>query len=186
MEGIVAELVERVRLLEEWRERTESKLAKKKKNDLPDSGVSQIRKTFIEGYKQKFGHVYHWGVKENSLATGWIKSVPAERALWLVKWYLAWTDPWVTKQGHPFHLLVSQTVKLEAVLNRGGRYFKDVVDSNVSQRRIEDQLEVMNHVDRRAKENGSSKVGFDSKGIIQDESNKGVPSERGVTPPKRV
>lgn len=174
----ILELLIRVKSLEDRCGELEKQLGKPKRGKVPDSGTAQVRKAFVEGYQTKFGHEYHWGAKENGLAAQWLRSIPFERAIWLIKWYLDWTDTWITKQGHPFGLLVTNVVKLEAVLNRGGKYFKAIAKSVIDNEDIETQMEVEAYGKRREDRAGNSKIGFDNGGELQDEAPKAIPLKR--------
>jgi len=79
------------------------------------SPISEIRTSFLESFEKEFGRSYPgWGVKENGQAKAWLKSVSVETAKELCRLYPKWNDPWVTKQGHPFGILVAQYVQLDA------------------------------------------------------------------------
>lgn len=79
------------------------------------SPISVIRDCFLDSYKKEFGRAYPgWGAKENSQATAWLKSVDLETARNLCELFPKWNDPWVTRQGHPFGILVSQYVQVDA------------------------------------------------------------------------
>ena len=74
-----------------------------------------VKNEFLESYKREFGHDYPgWGAKENSQASSWLRSVPIAKAIDLCRLYPKWNDPWVTKQGHPFGILITQYVQLDA------------------------------------------------------------------------
>jgi len=74
-----------------------------------------VKNEFLESYKKEFGHDYPgWGAKENSQASSWLRSVPIAKAIDLCRLYPKWNDPWVTKQGHPFGILITQYVQLDA------------------------------------------------------------------------
>jgi hypothetical protein len=168
----------KIKELEERCDKLERELAKKKQSKLSPSGVSEIKKAFCDGYKAKFGHEYSWGARENGQAAQFLRTYAKDRAIWLIQWFIRWQDPFITKQGHPFGLLVSNVVKLEAVLSRGGRYYQAVVESRMRDEKIQDDLEVMTNVNRRSEENGNSKIGFDSLRQLQDEANTRVQSKR--------
>jgi len=79
------------------------------------SPVSEIRESFLQSYKQEFKREYAgWGAKENGMVAKWLKSVSLENAKRLCALYPKWNDPWVTKQGHPLGILMSQYVQLDA------------------------------------------------------------------------
>lgn len=77
--------------------------------------VAELRDAFLESYRKEFQREYAgWGAKENGMAAKWLKSVSLETAKRLAALYPKWNDPWVTKQGHPLGILVSQYVQLDA------------------------------------------------------------------------
>lgn len=82
---------------------------------LDKSPVTDIKYAFLESFKLEFGRMYPgWGVKENSQAKQWLRSVPIETAIRLCTLYPKWNDPWVTERGHTFGLLVAKYVELDA------------------------------------------------------------------------
>jgi hypothetical protein len=99
-------------------ERTVTKKVSVKKpldDAITSSPISTVRTAFLRSYKAEFNHDYPgWGAKENSQAKHWLKSVSLEKALELCWVYPKWNDPWVTKVGHPFDVLVKQYVQCEA------------------------------------------------------------------------
>lgn len=101
----------------------------------PASGIAEIRKVFLESYRKEFGKDYPgWGAKENSQAKSWLRSVSLPKAIEYCQRYPSWNDVWVTKRGHPFGVLVSQYVQLEAFLNRPESVMKKMAMGRVAER----------------------------------------------------
>lgn len=105
------------------REKIRSKEVEKKEKEInilrggskDPTPASQIRSCFLEAYQKEFGKEYPgWGAKEFGQAASWLRSVPLQKALDYCRLYPQWNDPWVSKQGHPFGILVAQYVKLDA------------------------------------------------------------------------
>ena len=180
------ELIERIKLLEARVEKLEGK----KKPAKGTTSVGQIREIFLKAYAVQFKHEYTgWGAKENGLASNWLKSVSFDKACWLIKWYMVWHDQYVTREGHPFHLLTMQSVKLESQLQRGGKYFEQVAASQVAHKenigREATKQEVMVHAQRsRTKDN--LRVGFGGVGELQEPARQGVLGESTGTDRREV
>ena len=102
--------------LDEIEKRLEKLEGKKKPKD---PGVSTIRDTFLQSFKDQFGHEYPgWGAKENGMAKNWLKSVSMDQALLFVRAYVRWKDKFIIQKGHPFGLLVANYVQLDANIKR--------------------------------------------------------------------
>ncbi len=81
--------------------------------------ASRIRSVFLESWQSEFGKEYPgWGRKENGQAAAWASSVNIEKALEYCRFYPKWNDPWVSRRGHPFGILVAQYVQLDAWMCR--------------------------------------------------------------------
>lgn len=84
-------------------------------NPSDSTPVTLVKEAFFENYQKEFKREYTgWGPKEYRQATNWLKSVSLETAKRLCALYPKWNDPWVTKQGHPFGILIAQYVQLDA------------------------------------------------------------------------
>lgn len=91
------------------------------------SPITQIKKAFTEAFEKEFGHKYvGWGIKENSQAKAWLKSVSLEDAVELCRIYPGWNDEWVTKQGHTFGILVSQYQRVNSWHRSPGKLVKKI------------------------------------------------------------
>lgn len=182
------ELAAKVRELEQRLEKLESK---KKPKSESDSRVSETRRTFIDAYQAKFKHEYFWGAKESGLAKTWLKSISLERAKWLIGWFVQWNDPFIVKAGHPFGLLVSNTVKLEAQLARGKRYFEQVAESKLIEKETlgkeEERVEVLHHATRASEKGTNHRIGFGNGGELQGpEAAKALPGKSDRDPGGKV
>lgn len=79
------------------------------------SGVAEVREAFFKAFHEEFGREpAGWGAKENAMCSNWLKSVSKEKAILLASVYPKWNDPWVTKNGHPFGILVAQYNSVDA------------------------------------------------------------------------
>lgn len=77
--------------------------------------IRKLKEAFFKAFRDEFKRDYPgWGSKENAQAKAWLKSVSLEMAIELSTIYPKWNDPWVTKLGHPFGILISQYVQLDA------------------------------------------------------------------------
>lgn len=184
LEGMVKKLEKRVRDLEEKLQDVPQKAKRREKPEQP-SGCVQLKKAFLEGYARAFGHEYpRWGARENGQATQLLKSLSLEKAVWLVDWYLVWKDPYIVREAHPFGMFVSSIVKLEAQLQRKGRYFDDVAGANVGKRLMMEKREetmevaygsIRSREQRNGINNGSVQIGFGNVGRISEQADKKLP-----------
>lgn len=77
--------------------------------------VTEIKNFFFDSYRKEFNREYPgWGAKENTQAKNWLRSVSLEKAKELIELYPKWNKPFVVKTGHPFGLLTTDYVELEA------------------------------------------------------------------------
>jgi hypothetical protein len=137
---------------------------------------TKIREAFTIGYCKRFGYEYPmWGAKENSLAKTLLTSCGLEKSLWLINWYLVWTDPFVTQAGHPFGLLITNLVKMEAQLQRKGRYFDQVAQSKAMKKVVLDERLLLAELtatgEARARQKLGQQISFGTNGELPDETN---------------
>jgi len=146
------------------------KITRKPKKEVDPSNLT-VREAFTMSYARRFGHDYpQWGVKENACIKNLVGSVGVRKAVWLIDWYMVWTDPFIVQAGHPLGLLVSSVVKMEAQLRRGGRYFDEVAASRVMKRlELEDremEMEITAHGERKSRQANGGKIGFGINGKL--------------------
>lgn len=159
------------------------------------SQVTQIRDCFIEAYKKEFQKNYPgWGAKENAQAKSWLRSISIDQALEYCRHYPKWNDPWISRNGHPFGILVSQYVKLDAWSHRPESVIKKMAAGRVAEKNArvlteeEERLEAMKAYARRDNpelHTGQAtpliddfRNGQQSGGVISDWSEAGIPEER--------
>jgi len=108
-----------------------------------DENLAKIKEAFLLAYSKKFKQDYlGWGPKEYGQTRNWLKSVPLERAIELCVLYPNWTDPFVTKSGHPFSLLVTQHVKLWTDYTRARSKVEGVAQYKDAQEEIKTRVAV--------------------------------------------
>lgn len=115
---------------------TELEVRKKKEEDskitnfAPDqlaSPISLISRTFKESYLKAYGKEYPgWGAKENGQIRQWLRSISKDQALVLAAAYPFWNDPFVSKRGHPFGLLITNYVALSSHLEKPNAVFQKI------------------------------------------------------------
>lgn len=104
--------------------------------------VAQIRDEFLKSYQNEFGKEYvGWGKTQNGQASRWLGSVSLEKALEFCRIYPKWNDAWVSRNGHPFGVLVSQYVQLDAWVNRPDSIIKKMAKGRVAEREHKIQTE---------------------------------------------
>jgi len=159
------------------------KLTKKPKKHTDDRSI-RIREAFTIGYYKKFGHEYPmWGAKENALVKTLLTSCGLEKSLWLIGWYLQWTDPFVVQAGHPFGLLVTNLVKMEAQLQRKGRYFDQVAQAKAMKKVVLDERLLLANLtasgEARARQKLGQQISFGANGELPDETDQCLPNLSG-------
>lgn len=169
------ELRRKIEELESRLERLEKKKTKRKPaEEVGESPVARVRDTFLRSFRTVFGHDYAgWGAKENGLITGWLKSIPLDKALMYAQVYPHWKDRVVIQAGHPLHMLTSRYIQLDAHINR----YPDVVRALIEARareniEIGDQVkdhEVRIHADRQ--KNTNPRLGYGLQDAVQDNTN---------------
>lgn len=99
-------------------------------NFAPDqlaSPISLISRTFKESYLKAYGKEYPgWGAKENGQIRQWLRSISKDQALVLAAAYPFWNDPFVSKRGHPFGLLITNYVALSSHLEKPNAVFQKI------------------------------------------------------------
>lgn len=138
-----------------------SKELKNKRYDSENTTI--VKNEFLQSYQNEFGHVYPgWGAKENSQAGSWLKSVPIAKAIDLCRLYPKWNDPWVTKQGHPFGILVTQYVQLDAWAMSSEKRIQKIAQGrameNVTVKRAIQREETKNGIREFVDQAGNDKV----------------------------
>jgi hypothetical protein len=124
----------------------------KSKVEVGPTPIGQIRDAFLESYQKEFGHEYAgWGAKENGQTANWLKSVSLEKALDLCRIYPAWNDPKITSLGHPYGLLITDYVRLDAWSRSPERRI-----SKLAQGRAAERVDI-----KRATEREESKRGLE-------------------------
>lgn len=178
----IDELTARVEVLEKQLEKkARPKREKSAKEDTPGAAV---RRQFLESWKARFGNDYPaWGAKENGLAGSWLRSVSLENALLYCKIYPFWDrDSFVIKAGHPFHLLVTKCVQLDADMKRYPEKMKMLAKSQTREKMIveehQKQAEVLIHAERIGNPSPNQQVGFDGCVQIPNQDQQRVPGER--------
>jgi hypothetical protein len=107
----------------------------KEKSDTEPTLGSRVRDAFISAYRSEFHRDYPgWGAKEAAQALNWLRSVSVERAIELCWLYPKWNDPWVTEQGHPFGVLVTQYVKLDAWAKSSTKLIAKIAQGKAAQK----------------------------------------------------
>jgi len=149
----------------------------KPKKDSPPSSVARVREAFLNSYKSTFGKEYPgWGAPEYGKATQWLKSIPLEKALEYCALYPHWNDPWVTKCGHTFGILVSKYVQLDAWVSRAPQILEKMALGRATERahltKLERSAEIKAHDAIRGKSDPRHLVA--GGGTVQ------IGSERGI------
>lgn len=161
------DLVKKLEELEGRLTKLEYKGAKKKESFVVKGQageVGMLRDAFLEAYRLEFKRDYPaWGAKENGQAKNWLRSITVHRAMELARLYPKWNDTWVTSQGHPFGILVTQFVKLDAwALSKDVMIRKmaaDMAEKNNVKRRVEEGA-TAHGILRKVQQGGGPNIGY--------------------------
>lgn len=154
--------------------------------------TSRVRDAYLESFKKEFNRDYPgWGAKENAQAAAWLRSVSIEQAMELCWLYPKWNDPWVTEQGHPFGILVTQYVKLDAWAKSTPKLIEKIAQGRAARKveldRESEREEMRRGVESRAntrtaQSEGSRENISDRRSVsrqLQDQAEAGLPGIPG-------
>lgn len=121
------------------------------------SPATQIRRAYFEAFEREFGtKPIGWGARENGQATQWVKSIPLQDALRLTALYPSWDDPYVSRAGHPFNLLIAKWASLDAWSTRADKLIDKVARGQameqIAVRRRGEEKELDFELNRRRRE----------------------------------
>ena len=115
--------------------------------------AAKIRTQFLACYRKFYGRDYPgWGVKENALATSWLKSCPLDKALVLCEFFPKWRDPYAVRRAHAFPELTKRWIEFDAwVQDSEGHAFR-IAEARVTEKLSLQKAEDVIHVERSARQ----------------------------------
>lgn len=101
------------------------KKGKKRETDAALEARRELNLFWRESYERKFEHPYPGPVnaRYNAEIKRIHEALGLAQAMEKLKWYLAWTDPWIVKQGHPIEHFLKNIVKMESDRARAMKKF---------------------------------------------------------------
>jgi hypothetical protein len=153
---------------------------KPKKSSSNQSSVSKIREQFLACYKKTYGRDYPgWGAKENKQAENWLKSCPLEKALVLCRFWPEWKDVHATKAAHPFGMLVSRWIALDAWVQDANAQSYRIACAKVAEKlaiaKAEEIFSVRTYAEQAKRNN---QISDEYRGQIQDSTSSTIPWKR--------
>jgi hypothetical protein len=98
-----------IREQEEEEKIAEAEIAKPKRSrkqkqspEAAPSGVSEVRRSYLEHFEAKYGQQGIWGAREGGQCAQLLRSWTAEQLLDLMPYFFAWKNADVIKDHHPF------------------------------------------------------------------------------------